>query len=89
MRTLGHCDGVWAIVTRGGAQLEVNANSASFFMIDELVHDDGCKLRDLIAECFQVAREVRAYVVFNSLDDLSRSLVFLDKALDFVDGKAA
>ena len=58
-------------------------------MIDELVHDDGRKLRNLIAECFQVAREVRAYVVFNSLDDLSRSLVFLDKALDFVDGKAA
>ena len=58
-------------------------------MIDELVDDDGCERSDLIARSFQITAEVGANVVFDGLYDLSGSLVLLDKAFDFVDGKAA
>lgn len=43
----------------------------------------------LITRRFQVAAEMGANVVFDGLNDLGRCFVFLDEALDFVDGKAA
>lgn len=47
------------------------------------------ELGNLITKRFQIAAEMGANVIFDGLNNLGRCFVFLDKALDFVDGKAA
>jgi hypothetical protein len=56
-------------------------------MIDKLVCNNGCELSNMVTQRLQITAEVGAYFILNGLDDLSRGLIFLDKTLDFVDGK--
>jgi hypothetical protein len=58
-------------------------------VVDQLLDDDGCQLRNLIAKSFEIAAEMGADTVFNGLDNLGRGFILFDETFDFIDGKAA